>query len=64
MNALPARFYDTATKSYKIFYKYSITEAVMARSVTEMDAIYFRYQISPVNMVYSFKEKSIYHFIV
>ena len=36
----------------------------MARSITEMDAIYFRYQISPVNMVYSFKEKSIYHFIV
>lgn len=29
-----------------------------------MDSIYFRYQISPVNMVYSIKVSSPYHFLV
>lgn len=29
-----------------------------------MDSIYFKYQFSPVNMVYTIQKKTVYHFIV
>ncbi|CAD8095526.1 unnamed protein product [Paramecium sonneborni] len=64
INALPVRFYDENERNYQTVYKYSINEAQMTRTFTEIDSIYFKYQISPVNMVYSIQKKSVYHFIV
>ncbi|CAD8173816.1 unnamed protein product [Paramecium octaurelia] len=64
IDALPVRFYDENERNYQTLYKYSINEAQMPRTFTEIDSIYFKYQISPVNMVYSIQKKSVYHFIV
>ncbi|CAD8179417.1 unnamed protein product [Paramecium pentaurelia] len=64
INALPVKFYDVNELNYQTLYKYSINEASMPRTFTEIDSIYFKYQISPVNMVYSIQKKSVYHFIV
>ncbi|EAR91995.2 endoplasmic reticulum vesicle transporter (macronuclear) [Tetrahymena thermophila SB210] len=64
LKILPCRYDSNKLHMSVSRYKYAMYSTHTPKSSTEIPTIFFRYEISPINVYYSTKSKSFYHFLV
>lgn len=64
VKVLPAR-YENSKRAFSVNrFKFAMYQSHTPKSIGEAPAIFFRYEISPINVFYRTKSKSFYHFAV